>query len=330
MPLPTYCRVDGVIDRRVGAEGKEYGIGFAVALPDNWNGRFLMQGGGGLNGTVQNPLGAQATANNPGLARGFAVVSTDTGHKSSGGAFDSSFMRDQQAVLDFAYVAVGRVAPIAKQIVAQYYGRAADRSYFVGCSTGGREAMLMAERYPSYFDGIVAGSPAMRTGFSGIGDRWVAITLNQLAPKDAAGKPVPASIFSDGEKKTIINGIVNSCDEKDGLKDGMIFNTAACNFDPGALVCKGTKTDACLSSDQASVIKKAFSGPKTREARRSIRVLHSTPASPQVEAESQAFLAPVPDRWVPRMFRWNKTSIEKPPQQRLSRAPWATPLIGPT
>jgi feruloyl esterase len=254
--------LDGVIDRRVGAEGKEYGIGFAVALPDNWNGRFLMQGGGGLNGTVRNPLGDQATGGNPGLARGFAVVTTDTGHKSSGGAFDSSFMRDQQAVLDFSYVAVGRVAPIAKQIVSQYYGRGADRSYFVGCSTGGREAMLMAERYPSYFDGIVAGSPAMRTGFSGIGDRWVAITLNQIAPKDAAGKPIPAGIFSDAEKKTIINGIMNSCDEKDGVKDGMIFNTQACNFDPATLVCKGAKTDSCLSSDQTSAIKRAFVGPK--------------------------------------------------------------------
>src|SRR6185369_3364690 len=90
VPLPTYCRVDGVIDRRVGAEGKEYGIGFAVALPDNWNGRFLMQGGGGLNGTVQNPVGGQVAGDASALARGFAVVTTDTGHKGTGG-FDASF-----------------------------------------------------------------------------------------------------------------------------------------------------------------------------------------------------------------------------------------------
>src|SRR5216117_629153 len=79
--LPPRCRVDGVIDQRTGAGGKPYGIGFAVALPDNWNGRFLFQGGGGLNGTVGLPLGAQAAGDMPALARGFAVVSTDTGHQ---------------------------------------------------------------------------------------------------------------------------------------------------------------------------------------------------------------------------------------------------------
>ena len=102
--LPAHCRVDGTIDRRTGAEGKPYGIGFAIALPDAWNGRFLFQGGGGLNGTVGLPLGAQAAGDSPALARGFAVVSTDTGHQASGGAFDAAFMRDQQAVLDFEYV----------------------------------------------------------------------------------------------------------------------------------------------------------------------------------------------------------------------------------
>src|SRR5436190_24263735 len=97
--LPARCRVDGVIDQRSGADGKTYGIGFAVALPDNWNGRFLFQGGGGLNGSVQNPVGAQASGDASALARGFAVVTTDTGHKGTG-SFDSSFMADQQAALD--------------------------------------------------------------------------------------------------------------------------------------------------------------------------------------------------------------------------------------
>src|SRR5262245_19856430 len=198
--LPDHCRVDGMIDRRTTTDGKSYGIGFAVTLPDNWNGRFLFQGGGGLNGTVGLPLGVQAAGGTPGLVRGFAVVSTDTGHQSTGGAFDGAFMRDQQATLDFEYVAVGRVALLAKQIVEQYYGRPADHSYFAGCSTGGRKAMLMAQRYPTYFDGIVAGAPAMRTGFSGLGDRWVAVTLNQIAPKDAGGKPIPSQIFSESDK----------------------------------------------------------------------------------------------------------------------------------
>jgi feruloyl esterase len=136
-----------VIDRRAGAAGVTYGTRFALALPENWNGRFLFQGGGGLNGSVQPPFGGSAAGGNSGLARGFAVVSTDTGHQGRGG-FDGSFRQDQQASLDFAYVAVGRVAEVAKRIIAQHYGKPPDRSYFMGCSTGGREGMLMAQRYP--------------------------------------------------------------------------------------------------------------------------------------------------------------------------------------
>src|SRR5262245_38432322 len=184
--LPAFCRVDGVLDRRAGADGKSYGIGFALALPGDWNGRFLFQGGGGLNGAVQMPLGATAAGSTPALARGFAVVSTDTGHSGSG--FDASFMQDQQASLDFAYQAVGRVAALAKQIIARHYAKPPDRSYFAGCSTGGREGMLMVQRHPTYFDGVIVGAPAMRTNFSGIGDQWVATMINQVAPTDAAGK----------------------------------------------------------------------------------------------------------------------------------------------
>jgi feruloyl esterase len=80
LKLPAFCRADGVIDRRTGGDGKSYGIGFAINLPDDWNGRFLQQGGGGLNGNVAFPLGAQAAGTTPALARGFAVVTTDTGH----------------------------------------------------------------------------------------------------------------------------------------------------------------------------------------------------------------------------------------------------------
>ena len=91
------------MDPRTGVDGKPYAIGFEIALPDNWNGRFVFQGGGGLNGYILAPLGSQAAGDDPALARGFAVVSTDTGHK--GAVFDASFMKDQLASLDFAYIA---------------------------------------------------------------------------------------------------------------------------------------------------------------------------------------------------------------------------------
>jgi len=106
--MPAYCRLDATLDRRTGADGKSYGIGFALALPAEWNGRFLFQGGGGLNGSVAPPLGRTGEGD-AALARGFAVVTTDTGHR--GEVFDASFMAEQQASLDFAYQAVGRTTP---------------------------------------------------------------------------------------------------------------------------------------------------------------------------------------------------------------------------
>jgi feruloyl esterase len=203
-------------------------------------------------------VGAAAAGDDPALARGFAVVSTDTGHQGT----DRSFFQDQQAGLDFAYVAVGRVAVLAKQIVAHYYGQPAKYSYFVGCSTGGREAMTMTQRYPDYFDGVIAGDPAMRTGYAEIGRTWTTVAFNQIAPKDDSGKLAASPVFSDGDKKLVVNGILNACDAKDGLKDGMIFNIQACKFDPAALTCRGSKTDACLTSQQVGALKKAFSGPR--------------------------------------------------------------------
>lgn len=264
--LPAYCRLDGVVDRRTGADGKAYGIGFALALPGDWNGRFLFQGGGGLNGSVNPPLGGAATGGRPALARGFAVVSTDTGHTGQNG-FDASFMGEQQAAIDFAYQAVGRVATIAKQIIAQHYAKAADRSYFAGCSTGGREAMLMAQRHPTFFDGIIAGAPAMRTNFSGIGDEWVATQLNAIAPTNDKGLPATRQALSEADKKTVIDGFLNACDAGDGVKDGMVFNTNACRFDPKTLVCTGAKADGCLSAEQAAALEKGFAGPKDSKGR---------------------------------------------------------------
>jgi len=258
--IPSYCRADGVIDPRTGVDVKPYAIGFSIALPDNWNGRFLFQGGGGLNGTVNPPLGGQAAGDAPSLARGFAVVSTDTGHK--GAVFDAGFMNDQLAALNFDYIAVGRVAVLSKEIIAQYYGQAAKHSYYDGCSTGGREGMLMSQRYPEYFDGIITGDPAMRTGYSNLGLTWARMAFAKIAPKDASGKPDATKDFSASDKKLLADGIMKACDEKDGLKDGMIFNPAACNFDPAVLKCKGEKTDACLTSDQVSALQQAFAGPK--------------------------------------------------------------------
>jgi hypothetical protein len=263
-PLPAYCRVEGIINRRTGVGGEEFGNNFALAMPDKWNGDFLMQGGGGSNGVVGAPLGLNAAGGTPGLMRGFAVVSTDTGHKSHGGGFDFSFDKDQQAQLDFAYLANAQVAGIAKQIIAQYYGKPAAHSYFSGCSTGGREGMILSQRYPTVFDGIISGDPAMRTGLSNLAiGRWIPIAFNQIAPKDANGKPNIAQAITDSDRKLIMDALMKRCDAKDGIADGMISDPLACDFDPEMLACKAGENNSCLAPEKAAAIKKALSGPKT-------------------------------------------------------------------
>jgi feruloyl esterase len=128
--------------------------------------------------------------------------------------------------------------------------------------TGGREAMMMTQRYPLYFDGVVAGAPAMRTGLSNLADRTVAVALNQIAPKGADGKPVPGGALSDADRKAIVDKLLETCDARDGIKDGMIFDALGCTFSPASLTCKGPKAEGCLSAQQAGAIEKGFAGPK--------------------------------------------------------------------
>src|SRR5579863_8548638 len=264
-PLPAHCRVEGVMNRRTGVDGEEFGITFALAMPDKWNGDFLMQGGGGSNGVVMPPLGLNAAGETPALMRGFAVVTTDSGHKSHHAGFDFTFMKDQQAYLDFAYLANAEVATLIKQLIAQYYGKPAAFSYFSGCSTGGREGMILSQRYPTVFNGIISGDPAMRTGLSNLAiGKWIPVALNQVAPKDADGKPIITQAISDDDRKLIKEALLQKCDAKDGVADGIISDPLGCDFDPAVLTCKEGKTESCLSSGKVAAIKKAIGGPKTQ------------------------------------------------------------------
>ena len=234
-PLPVHCRVDGIIHRRKGVGGEEFGIGFAVALPaqDAWNGDFMMQGGGGGNGVVSYPLGPSYTGDKSALGRGFAVASTDTGHKAKTGPFDFSFMRDQQAYLDFAYMANAEVAQISKQIIARYYAKPAAYSYFVGCSTGGREGMILSQRYPTVFNGIVSGDPAMRTGLSNLAiGQWIPVAYNQASPKDSFGQAADREV-SYRERSKVVHGCSDeavrcagrSCGRNDLRSAGLRFRS---------------------------------------------------------------------------------------------------------
>src|SRR5664280_713488 len=148
-------------------------------------------------------------------------------------------MKDEQAYLDFAYLANAQVAAVAKQLIAQYYGKSAAHSYFSGCSTGGREGMVLSQRYPMIFDGIISGDPAMRTGLSNLAiGRWIPIAFNQIAPKDANGKPLIEQAITDNDRKLIKDALISRCDAKDGVADSLISDPLACDFDPEMLACK--------------------------------------------------------------------------------------------
>ena len=258
--MPEYCRVEGVINRRKGAGEVEYGIGFALALPSNWGGRLVFQGGSAFNGSVAQPFGNSGNPRDPALARGFAVISTDSGHK--GEPFDTTFMRDQQAALDFAFNALPTVTRLGKDLVGRYYGRGPHHTYSVGCSTGGRESMLAAQHYPSLFDGVIAGDPAMRSAHTRIAGWNSTVAFNRISPRDADGNPLRFEAFCAEDQKLLQAAITKQCDALDGMEDGFILNLAACKFDPKVLECEKGKDASCLSALQVTALKEAFGGPR--------------------------------------------------------------------
>ena len=172
-------------------------------------------------------------------------------------------MRDQQAHLDFAFLANAEVAAVAKEIIAHYCAKPAAYSYFVGCSSGGREGMILSQRYPTVFNGIVSGDPAMRTGLPNLAiAQWTPVAYNQAAPKDASGKPQIDKFLTDSDRKLFMDALMTYCDAKDGVADGMISDPLGCSFDPAVLACRPGQTDACIIPEKISAIKKAFAGPR--------------------------------------------------------------------
>ncbi|AKH41398.1 feruloyl esterase [Altererythrobacter atlanticus] len=264
--LPEHCLVRGMIDRRIGAGGREFGIGFELRLPTDWNGRFLFQGGAGLDGQVTPALGTIANSGGPpALARGFAVVSTDSGHQ--GSMIDASFGLDQQARVDYAYNALGEVTAEAKRLLAAFYGSGAEYSYFMGCSNGGRQALVASQRLPLEFDGIVAGDPAMSFSRLALGEVWNMQVLARIAPRDEEGRPIYSRAFSDDDLRLVKESVLDRCDALDGLADGMINDWQSCDFHPRELVCSPGAEDNCLGEDQASVLDDLMQGPKTGSGR---------------------------------------------------------------
>ena len=256
--LAAHCRVLGRMNERVGADGKPYHIGFEMRLPANWNGRFLYQGGGGNDGVVRPAIGPQASPVFA-LNKGFAVVTTDAGHQGP----DASFGVDPIARTDNAYNAHDKVAVTAKDIIRNFYSKGPDKSYFIGCSGGGRQGMMFTQRFPSYFDGVIAMAPAMRVSKGAtIAAAWDSQALMSVAPNGTDGKPVLSQALSPDDMQLVSKGVLDACDAQDGVKDGMVSNPAACKFDPAVLQCKAAKDATCLAEPQVNALKKVFEGVK--------------------------------------------------------------------
>lgn len=267
--VPAHCRVEGQLNlRNSPVDGKAYAIGFELRLPEVWNGRFFFQGGGGTDGAI-NPargdvLGAGATTN--ALSMGFAVASTDGGHRSEAAPIvgGSLFGLDPQARVDYGYNAVGVVTTTAKNIIDRSYGRKADKSYFLGCSNGGRQAMVAGSRFADQFDGIVAGNPGFNLPQSAVQHAWDNQAFASVAPLHTDGKPIISQAFSNADMQLVADKTVQACDALDGLADGVIDNAPACKaaFKLETLTCAGAKDATCLSAAQVTALQKVFGGPK--------------------------------------------------------------------
>ena len=259
--LPAHCLFRATLGPRTGAAGQHLGIGIELRLPLQWNGRFLFQGGGGLDGVLGPSYGLVSGNHFPAaLSRGFAVVATDGGHRGAS-MIDPHFALDQQARLDYAYNALDKTTLVAKELISRFYGSAPQYSYFVGCSNGGRQAMMAAERLPLQFDGIVAGDPSFRLTRTNVDQAWNEIVLARIAPKDANRRPIISQALSPADLQLVSTAVLKQCDARDGLADGMINDFRGCDFDPAVLTCAAGKTPQCLSAAQVTGLKALMQGP---------------------------------------------------------------------
>lgn len=237
----SHCKITGIIDTE---------INFELLLPDAWNGKFVMGGGGGFAGTVVNAaLGYGA------LKSGYATVATDTGHSAHG--IDGSWaLNNPERLENFGHRAVHVTAVTAKALISAYYAQPSGKNYFFGCSRGGGQALMEAQRYPEDFDGIVAGAPAYN---------WsaVAATGIQIAQKMYPDpSDLSRAVVGPQQQSLIAESYLRQCDALDGIEDGVLADPTQCQFDIDSLKCGSAVSDACLTSAQIDAMRTIYDGPK--------------------------------------------------------------------
>ncbi len=258
------CIIRGTMGERTGMDGQPYALRFELRLPDDWSGRFMHQFNGGNDGAVVPAFGTGVgTGLTPALARGFAVISSDAGHDGKarpdrGLAGGNAFGFDFEARKDYGYAAVAKLQPVALSLIKSYYGEAPKYVYGYGVSNGGRHGMVAVERMADQFDGILAGYP----GFN------LPKTALQSALDIQTFRSVGASLaesFSTEELGIAAAAILASCDALDGLEDGVVNDTIACQsaFDPKTVACRDGQNSACLPAEKVNALIKIHAGPKS-------------------------------------------------------------------
>lgn len=236
--LPAFCRVAGSIK-----PSSDSDIQFEVWMPSTgWNGKFQGVGNGGFAGSIA--YGQMAEA----LRLGYATASTDTGHRA--GTVDASWaLGHPEKIVDFGHRAIHETAVAAKGVIVAFYGGAAKRSYFNGCSNGGRQALMEAQRYPEDYDGIIAGAPA---------NHWTRLVSNSMSVANAMADP--GAHIPPAKLKAIEAAALAACDAKDGVTDGVIDSPDQCGFRAASLLCQGPESDACLTKAQVAGLEKLLGG----------------------------------------------------------------------
>ena len=243
--LPAFCRVALSIKPTSDSD-----IKVEVWMPmTGWNGKFQGVGNGAWNGAVQ--TAALAT----GLAKGYAMASTDTGHEGGSASFA---LGHPEKLIDFGYRAVHEMTVKGKAITTAFYDNSAPKySYFVGCSAGGKQAIKETQMYPADYDGVVAGSP---------GVNWSGRALQTIWVGQAVAKaPIPQPKFA-----AINAAAVAACDAIDGVKDGVIENPRQCKFDPAVLLCKAEDNNTCLTAAQVETAKQIYSNVSNSRTKQSL------------------------------------------------------------
>jgi len=242
-PVP-HCKISGVIG------GK---INFELLLPDEWNGKFVMGGGGGFVGLVINTSLLEGS-----LQAGYATVGTDTGHQAHP-LIGSWALNDLEAIVNFGHLAVHRTAVTAKALTTAYYQKPISRSYFTGCSKGGGQGIVEAIRYPQDFDAIAAGAPAIN--YNGVAA--LATRINQAMYPDP--NDLSQALVGPEAEKLIRRSYLAACDALDGLGDGILNDPRQCTFDIATLQCSGEKTNECLTTEEIAAAKTIYADAKDNE-----------------------------------------------------------------